>query len=430
MHKILNYLKGIFISKSSFTANVLTLVMGISVSQIIPILALLVLTRIYSPQHFGIFAIYTSVVSAIAVISTGGYEFAVMLPDKDEDALNIVVAILIICFFISSISFIILGVFNIPIAKMLGNSEISFFLYLVPLMVFPFGAYQAFYYWLNRKKEYKKITINKIIQALFTAAALITMGFMGFGAGGLIYGGIAGQLLASTIMGCQIWKENKGQKVMLDYNYAKKLLKRYRGFPRYALPTNFINTIAIQIPTVLLNNFFGSLIVGFFGLTQRVFQTPISLISLSVRDVFIERASSDYRNKGSCTDIFLKTFKGMSFFSFVLFLIVFLTGPILFSVVFGNGWRLAGRFAQILSPVLFLRMLIVPLGNVFNVIEKQKIDLFFNIYMLVSTVMVLFLSYYFLKKVEYVLVVFSINLVLIYIVYLFFAYTYSKKINR
>jgi O-antigen/teichoic acid export membrane protein len=76
--------------KSEFAKNVLTLMTGTTIAQAIPIAISPILTRIYTPEDFGVFALYMSLASIISVVATGRYELAIMLPKKDDDAINIV----------------------------------------------------------------------------------------------------------------------------------------------------------------------------------------------------------------------------------------------------------------------------------------------------------------------------------------------------
>jgi len=75
--------------KSEFSRNVLTLMTGTTIAQAIPIAISPILTRIYTPKDFGVFVLYMLIASVVAVIATGSYEHAIMLPKKDEDARNI-----------------------------------------------------------------------------------------------------------------------------------------------------------------------------------------------------------------------------------------------------------------------------------------------------------------------------------------------------
>ena len=93
--------------KSEFARNVLTLMTGTTIAQAIPIAISPILTRIYTPEDFGIFALYMSMASILSVVATGRYELAIMLPKKDEDAINIVALSLIISFLVSFIALLI-----------------------------------------------------------------------------------------------------------------------------------------------------------------------------------------------------------------------------------------------------------------------------------------------------------------------------------
>lgn len=50
-----------FFPKGEFTRNVLTLMTGTTIAQAIPVAISPILTRIYTPQDFGIFALFVSI---------------------------------------------------------------------------------------------------------------------------------------------------------------------------------------------------------------------------------------------------------------------------------------------------------------------------------------------------------------------------------
>jgi len=79
------------IPQSRYARNVITLMTGTGLAQAIPVAISPILTRLYSPEDFGTFAVYMAVVSIASVLVTGRYELAIMLPKNDRDALHIVV---------------------------------------------------------------------------------------------------------------------------------------------------------------------------------------------------------------------------------------------------------------------------------------------------------------------------------------------------
>ena len=75
--------------KTSFAGDVLKLVSGTTIAQLIGILASPILTRLYAPEAFGALALFTSITSILGVIACLRYELAIMLPESDEDAANL-----------------------------------------------------------------------------------------------------------------------------------------------------------------------------------------------------------------------------------------------------------------------------------------------------------------------------------------------------
>ena len=74
---------------SNFVANVLKLVSGSVTAQILSILLVPLITRIYSPDDLGIFQIFLSISGILIIFSTFSYQFAIMLPKKEEDSANL-----------------------------------------------------------------------------------------------------------------------------------------------------------------------------------------------------------------------------------------------------------------------------------------------------------------------------------------------------
>ena len=98
--------------KSEFSRNVLTLMTGTTIAQAIPIAISPILTRIYTPKDFGLYALFISIAFILASVANGRYELAIMLPKKDEDAINIFALGFLITVFISLFLLILVFLFN------------------------------------------------------------------------------------------------------------------------------------------------------------------------------------------------------------------------------------------------------------------------------------------------------------------------------
>ena len=92
--------------KNRFARSVSFLAGGTAAGQAITVLAAPLLTRLYSPEDFGLLAVYTSLLMTIGVIASLRYQLAIPLPKSDEEAAHVVVLSLFIVLGISLASFI------------------------------------------------------------------------------------------------------------------------------------------------------------------------------------------------------------------------------------------------------------------------------------------------------------------------------------
>lgn len=361
--------------KGTFYRDILTLMTGTSIAQAVPILLSPVLTRIYSPDDFGLFALYMAIVAVLSIVATGRFELAIMLPKTDNDAVNVVFLIGAISIIFSGFLFATVLIFNDSIAQILGNPEIKSWLYCVPLSVFLTGVYQGLNYWSNRKRHFKRLAISRVVQSSSTGVGQLGLGGLQSGSIGLVFGGLFGQTAAAAILGRLLWMEDKGYLPDVNWAKMKSLFARYINFPKIDVPTTALNVGAVQAPNMLLPLFFGPGYAGYFYLTQRVLQAPITLISTSVLDVFKEEASKNYREKGHAKEIFIKTFKWLVLMAGLPSIILFFFIEDVFIVAFGSEWVVAGEYARIMLPALVLRFIANPLSFMIYIAEKQIVNL-------------------------------------------------------
>jgi len=391
------------IPKSEFGRNVLTLMTGTTIAQAIPIAISPILTRIYTPEYFGLFALYMSIASIIAVVATGRYELAIMLPKKDEDAINIVALSMIIAVFVSLISFFIVFIFNSQITNLLGNPEISNWLYFIPITVFLTGVYQSLNYWNNRKKQYKRLATSRVVQSGTTATTNLGMGFGGLGASGLIVGNILGQTMATLLLAkLFIFEKNKIKKIKII-----AMAKQYIKFPKFSLVAGIINMSSKEVPKLLIASTFGITILGFLSLAQRIIVIPISLLASSMQQVFFQQASIEYNKNKNAKIIYKATFKKLLLIAIIPFLLLFIFAPAIFGFVFGKEWEVSGDIVRILVPFYFIYFIGAPLNVMFAIAEKQKLELYWQSIFFIMSVASIVISSYFTNDIYLVLSSFS-----------------------
>ena len=415
-----------FLSKNDFIKNVLTLMTGSGIAQIISFLTVPLLTRMYSPDAFGLFAFFLGLTSILSVFSTGRYEMALNIPEKDTEARDIV----ILCFIINSGFCLFLMVFlfflNQKISLFFGKPEIGDIWFLLPFSVFLVSLSQILNFWENRKKNYKKLAINRIVHTFLVGIIqIVNILFLKIDRYGLILGEISGRFLSTLHL---VFSSKKRPRLTLPPSPLKSLIfvaKKYKNFPKFLCFGHAINVFSSQTPIFFLDMFFGSGIVGFFALADRALRAPISIISTSISDVFRQKASEDLIQYGNCREIYISTFKKLFFISLLIFIPLYFLCPFLFEFVFGEQWMESGVYAQIMVPMLAFGFIVSPLSCLFMISQNQKLDLLFQIFLVIGSILSFCISIY-TTNPKVAVGSFSFFMCTWYVANLIFSYRFSK----
>lgn len=378
-------LKARFAPAGSFADNALTLMTGTAIAQGIQVAAAPILTRLYSPSDFGVFALYLSITTLLSTVISSSYAFAIVLPEKDEDAVNILALSVLLAFGASVITLLAVWLFNAPIARLLGNSAVSRWLYFVPLSVFTVCVFQSLNYWATRRKQFALLATRQVTQSGVMVGTQAFSGLMQAGTGGMVAGLIAGQGIATGMFAGSVLKEDGGR--LRDVGIPAMLVqsRRYQRFLLFASPSSLVNVASLQAPVVLLTAFFSPVTAGLFALTQAVVATPLTFLTNSVKGVFLERASKDFNKLGNCRRIYLRTVGALFLFGLAPTVLFVAAAPRLISLVFGPQWEVAGEYAQILSGMYFICFLASTVSCVVDIAGKQHYELAWNVSTLAAT---------------------------------------------
>lgn len=413
--------------QSTYARNVLTLMTGTGLAQAIPIAISPILTRLYSPDEFGLFALFTAIVSIAAVLVTGRYEQAILLPRQERDAAHIAVLVVMLSGFISICLLVIISLFNLQIALLLGNPKLAPWLYWMPVSIFLLGTYQGLNYWSNRRAQYRRLAISRTVQS--GSASLAQLGYSGIEALSLVGGQVTGQVLATSVLAGLICREDHRRIRNLSPLRGLALARKYINFPKYLIVAHGFNTASGQMPVLLLNALFSATTAGFFTLTQRVMGAPMALVAGALGDVFRQEASQAYIRQGNCVTIYRKTLKRLLVISILPFCMFFIVAPDAFAFIFGGQWRVAGEYAQILMPKLFFDFLAGPLSAMFVIAEKQRFDLLWQMGLVSVAVGSFYIGYWF-SDVKTALACYVISCCFMQVINLFMSYSFARNINK
>lgn len=361
-------------SRHRVLRDILTMLGGTGGAQVITLLGYLILSRIYTDSDFGMLSIVVSVGTLGAVLAAGRYDPAVMLPDKDEDAKQVVrlavtiSAIFSTLFLVGTIIFAIVGWRS-------GYRAAPLFI-LSALFVGANSLTSVWTFWLNRSGRYAQISQNRIFSAF--AQVILQVGAWAAGLGGALgitAGRVLGVVAATFTLGHRA--RDSRQSVDSSPGARRRALKRYRKMPLLNGPAAIADAVRLNGINLMIGALFSTAALGQFSFAWMIVQAPVTLINGAVSQVYFRELTNT--PPGALFAATRRvTWRGF-LLGFLPFAALAALAPWLFPLVFGSQWNQAGLIATLLCPWLYVNLVTSPVSNIFVVTETQQVSLVFSI---------------------------------------------------
>ncbi len=411
--------------QSHFLKSVATLAGGTALAQSIPLLISPILTRLYTPENFGILAVFTAIVSSLSPAVCGKYEIAMVLPQRDSQGMELLGIALWFAFILSLVFLFVVIFFSESILSLIKAQNLTGWIYLAPVFLFLTGLMTAMTYFANRRQDYGIMARSRIVRAFSVALISIVLGIAGFGASGLIFGIIVGLLFA---VGYLLYLYGRQfTPGFLRWNQSKRtLLKIYRDYPLYNASSGLLDGITMSLPVFFLAHYFPETIVGYFALVIRVGNTPLSFISTSVSQVNLKKVV-DLVNTGQGVQPYLiKLTGGLLLLVLPPTILFIIFSPALFACLFGAQWGEAGHYMQILMPAMAVKFVASTLSSTLGATQNNHLGM---IWKFTSFVTSLAIFAWFAPKRNAILF-FKAAAIMDIVLYLFYYYLIWKAANQ
>jgi O-antigen/teichoic acid export membrane protein len=347
-------------------------------AQMIPILLQPVLRRIYSPEDFGAFAVYFSLIGIFTVIANFRYDLAIGLPEKDEDGASLFFLSLMINFVVSTLLLLVIILFHNSIAEFFKfPSKFSALLFLLPFSTFFFCSFQAMNYWLIRKKAFRSLSINKISRRGTEGIVQVMFGLFK-NSSGLFWADLAGSI-SNNISGIRQLGKTAFSMKYFSRPAIISVMKRYSGFPKFNLVPHLLGTVAMQLPVFLINRVFTKTELGFFDLTQQAILAPFALLSVAVSQVLLQAVTEKKHKRENISRDFIHLSVLLLLMGLASVVIIELWGPDLFSFVFGKKCLIAGVYSRVLIIGYIFFLVVSPMGAILIGLEEIRVMSLWNV---------------------------------------------------
>jgi len=360
------------IFKSEIFKNISILVSGTVLAQLIPVISQVFLRRMYSPEEFGAYSILCSLIGISVIFFTLKYDLAIINPKSHVKALNIFALIFFIatCFLIISISSI-LYFKNIIIDLLNFPEKFTFWLYLLPFIIYLMAIYKALEYWFIRMKKFKIISFNKLARRGAESFIQLILGVLNIPIG-LISGNFLGNLF-NLFIGLVNIKKSSVNIRLITRERILSVMKDYREYPLYSFIPSLLNTMALLLPILFVNKLFGIENTAQLDLTRTVLAVPSIFLAIAVSQVYLQKFSEIIHQNKSLKIHFFNIFIYLFMISFAILITIYFFGEEIFTLIFGDKWTLAGNFSEILIFKYAVVFLVSPLSCLLIALKRIKV---------------------------------------------------------
>lgn len=361
--------------RGSFAQNFAVTFSGTAAVAMIGFLVTPIMSRVYAPAAYGLFAVFNSIVANASLFSTLAYPSAFMLPRVPKRFHALVQLSLMMATMMLVVMSVAVLLMHRSLLHWLNAEALGNWVFVVPATVFIYNLTLIMNSWYLRTKDFAKRAGIDVSTSI--AGRVLTLG-----AGVALHGSTTGLLLGdifSKIVGASTMLFSGVHRQLIDvlrtFSWArvKATAYEYREYPLYVTPTAYLNTIASQLPIFFLTSSFGTTAVGLYAFSTSLLELPIGVIGNAIAPVFLQKATEIYgrdpdRLKQLCLDLYNKLF----YLGLLPFGVITVYGDLIFKYAFGARWEQAGLFTSYLGYFYIFKLASYATSPIYAVFRKQR----------------------------------------------------------
>ena len=370
--------------------DVATLTMGTVIAQGITIAFTPLLTRMYSPNDFGLLAVFLAVVSVGATLVTLRYETSILVPKENTESANLVLLSLILGGGLSVVLAVLGALLPMGLQEKLGLGALGNWLPIIFLTAAATSALAVMQGWMNRQKKYLHMALLRVGQSTCVAGLAVFLGLLHTNNGLLI-----AQICASMCLCLVALWLGRSAAHLWQKQQLQATAHAYKNAPKYLLPTALLDVVTLQMPVVLIAAWFGAGDAGQFSMAWRLLMMPMALIGGAVGQVFMQRFSNALETPAFAKKIIKQSWLFLFFVGLVPFSLILMGGDAIFAMVLGDKWLGSGAIAMTLAPMALAMFVSSPTSGAYVLLGLQRYSLLFGFVTLMYRPLCIFLGKFF-----------------------------------
>lgn len=337
-------------------SHIRRLMMGNGLAQGLQFLSILLLSRMYYPDDFGLLAQVQSIATGAAILATMQMHLVVPLSGDEAQARRAAATAQTVCALLLLVS--------LPVASWFGQIAVA----AVALASF-IGLSNTYSSMLVFRGDFHRLSGFYVARAVLVVTLQVAFALLSI-ADGLLWAGIAGEACAAAYLRLVVSGSSTGG--LLPLGHVLDMLRRWKAFSIHGTVQEAVSVAAFYAPVLWFTSFYGEDIGGQYAMASRLIWAPVVLVSSSVSQVLYHSYGKQHAGGPlSVTEhLTLKTLMALA----VACATAFVAQP-LFHSMLGAPWELASQMMplHLLWGAAFL--LSTPFRVACRVLEIQRYQL-------------------------------------------------------
>lgn len=398
--------------------------MGTIIAQLINFASSPILTRLYSPEAFGLFSLYSGFLTTLGIIMAWRYDTAINLAKGSRSAQYVLRMSVILIFVSLIILFPVLLVSKPFISELLNDRRIEDIIVLIAAGIFIYALNRTYNFWLTRQRNFKLIAFTRITYATVTVISSLVFALLIEIENGLIVGALVG---VSTSVILILIFDNTRKKINFSKRRLETALYKYKDLPLKNMLPSLMAAVAIILPIFFISSYYGIDNAGYFGLATKILLLPAAIVAQAFSQYLFAEVSARYRTGKVFSHLILKVVVILSVISIPFVSILMLWGEPIFTFAFGSNWLMSGTIAQILGIAVAVRFIVGCVsGTLIATFAIWKASIWQVLYFF-TTFTVLFVGGQIFEDLTDFLMLYAVNEIILYLFYLFLIFSVRNK---
>lgn len=366
--------------------GVRTLAFGMLAAQVAAFMATPLLTRLYDPAAFGVYALLLSMIAVGAPVAALRLDAAIALPADRGEAWKLMLLGLRSALAVAVVLSALIWLARPSLLRYeLIDGAAADLLPWLPVFVLAAGLFQLGSAWNVRERTHAVAARGRATQGIVTASMQGVFGFVFSTSICLLTGDLIGRVAALLVLVRGISPAASAPSTAS----SRDLLRRYGGFATYSSAAALVNALNGALPILIVGPVLGLHATGLLLLAQRVASLPATLLTTAVSQVFAVELARAVDAKARVA-LYRSTLRHAMFLSVPGFTLVAVLSAF-YGEVFGEEWRDAGAIAASLLPFYMGQLLSGATIVAVDVMQAHRARLVREVIYLIGMLIVLFL---------------------------------------